>query len=102
MKENFSSILKAVEKPGRYCGGEYGQVLKDKDKVRARFAFCFPDTYEIGMSNLGIRILYGCLNREEDIWCERVYAPWTDMQAQMKQNGISLWAHESGDPLTDF
>ncbi len=102
MKENFSSVLKAVEKPGRYCGGEYGQIVKDKERVRARFAFCFPDTYEIGMSNLGIRILYECLNREEDIWCERVYAPWTDMQAQMKKHGIPLWAHESGDPLTDF
>ena len=67
MNKNISSILKAVSKPGRYAGGEYGQVIKDKEKVKARFAFCFPDTYEIGMSNLGVRILYGVLNREEDM-----------------------------------
>ena len=102
VSEKISSVLKSVEKPGRYAGGEYGAVLKDKEKVKARFAFCFPDTYEIGMSNLGVRILYGVLNSDPDIWCERAYAPWVDMQAKMRELSIPLWAHESGDPLTDF
>ena len=102
MNENISSILKAVSKPGRYSGGEYGQIIKDKEKVKARFAFCFPDTYEIGMSNLGVRILYGVLNQEDDVWCERVYTPWVDMQEEMKKHGIPLTACESGDPLTAF
>ena len=102
MNTKNSSVLKSVEKPGRYCGGEYGQIIKDKKDIKARWAFCFPDTYEIGMSNLGVRILYGVLNREDDIWCERVYAPWTDMQQKMRENGIPLTAHESGDKLTEF
>ena len=102
MNEVLESILRSVEKPGRYAGGEYGAVIKDKNAVKARFAFCFPDTYEIGMSNLGMRILYGSLNREEDIWCERVFAPWVDMQEKMRQYGIPLYAHESGDPLSAF
>ena len=102
MNEKISSILKSVSKPGRYSGGEYGSVIKDKEKVKARFAFAFPDTYEIGMSNLGMRILYGSLNREEDIWCERVFAPWVDMQEKMREHDIPLWAHESGDPVADF
>lgn len=106
MKENYrerlDNILRIVQKPGRYCGGEYGQVLKNKEEVKCRFAFCFPDTYEIGMSNLGIRILYGVLNREEDIWCERAYAPWTDMEEMMIKYDIPLTAHESGDPLSEF
>ncbi len=102
MNEKLNSILKQVSKPGRYSGGEYGQIIKDKTKVKARFAFAFPDTYEIGMSNLGVRILYECLNREEDIWCERVYDPWVDMQEKMKENDILLWAHESKDNVQDF
>lgn len=73
-------ILKKVEKPARYTGGEWGQTIKDKKDIDIRFAFCFPDTYEIGMSNLGIRILYDVLNARADTWCERVYAPWTDME----------------------
>ena len=100
--ENYSSILKSVEKPGRYSGGEYNQIIKDKNKVKARWAFCFPDSYEIGMSNLGVRILYGVLNQEEDIWCERVYTPWVDMQEKMREHGLPLTAHESKDPLTEF
>ncbi len=95
-------ILTSVQKPGRYAGGEYGQVIKDKASVRARFAFCFPDTYEIGMSNLGVRILYHCLNLHERIWCERVYDPWVDMQEKMKEYNLPLTAVESGDPLSDF
>ena len=102
MNKNISNILKAVSKPGRYSGGEYGQVIKDKSKVKARFAFCFPDTYEIGMSNLGVRILYGVLNREEDIWCERVYDPWLDMQEKMREHHLPLCACESGDPISEF
>ena len=102
MKENISSILKSVSKPGRYSGGEYGQIIKDKESVKARFAFCFPDTYEIGMSNLGMRILYGVLNEEDDVWCERVYNPWIDMQDKMREHNIPLTACESGDPLTSF
>ena len=97
-----SSILKSVSKPGRYTGGEFGQIIKDKARVKARWAFCFPDSYEIGLSNLGIQILYGVLNREEDVWCERAYTPWTDMQERMKEYGLPLTAHESGDPLSDF
>jgi radical SAM family uncharacterized protein len=99
---NLENILTKVMKPGRYIGGEYGQTLKDKAKVKTRFAFCFPDSYEIGMSNLGIRILYGVLNNIEDVWCERVYAPWEDMEAEMRKNDIPLWAVESGDKLLDF
>ncbi len=107
MKQKFqnrpnSTILKSVSKPGRYSGGEYGQILKNKADVKARFAFCFPDTYEIGMSNLGIRILYGALNRHPDIWCERVYDPWVDMQEQMRAQNLPLTALESGDPLGEF
>ncbi len=102
MNEKLNSILKQVSKPGRYSGGEYGQIIKDKSKIKARFAFAFPDTYEIGMSNLGVRILYECLNREEDIWCERVYDPWVDMQEKMKENNLLLWAHESKDNVKDF
>lgn len=97
-----STILKSVTKPGRYAGGEYGQIIKDKARVKARFAFCFPDTYEIGMSNLGVRLLYGALNQHPDIWCERVYDPWVDMQEQMKLHDLPLVALESGDPLDAF
>ena len=101
MKE-LDSILRKVLKPGRYTGGEYGQIIKDKDKVDARFAFLFPDTYEIGMSNLGVRLLYNALNRMENVWCERVYAPWTDMEEQMRMSSIPLYALESMDPVRDF
>ncbi|MBQ9132391.1 MAG: TIGR03960 family B12-binding radical SAM protein [Clostridia bacterium] len=102
IKRPNSTILKSVSKPGRYAGGEYGQILKDKSAVKARFAFCFPDTYEIGMSNLGVRLLYGALNQHPDIWCERVYDPWVDMQEEMKKHGLPLCALESGDPLGQF
>ena len=100
--QKISGILKSVTKPGRYTGGEFGQILKDKRDVSVRFAFCFPDTYEIGMSNLGVRILYEALNRVPYVWCERVYAPWVDMDAKMKEYGIPLTAHESGDAVVDF
>ena len=102
MNEKLNAILKQVSKPGRYSGGEYGQIIKDKSEIKARFAFAFPDTYEIGMSNLGVRILYECLNREKDIWCERVYNPWVDMQEKMQEKQLLLWAHESKDCVKDF
>ncbi|MBQ8147081.1 MAG: TIGR03960 family B12-binding radical SAM protein [Clostridia bacterium] len=102
MQKNISNILKSVQKPGRYTGGEFGQIIKDKDKVKMRIAFCFPDTYEIGMSNLGVKILYGALNEMQDVWCERVFAPWTDMEEQMRKNSVPLFALESKDNVKDF
>ena len=101
-KTHISSVLKSVEKPGRYTGGEYHAIIKDKAAVKCRFAFCFPDVYEIGMSNLGVRILYDVLNRDPDIWCERAYAPWTDMKERMETYGLPLTALESGDPVSAF
>ena len=97
-----STVLKSVLKPGRYSGGEYGQIVKDKKDINCRFAFCFPDTYEIGMSNLGMRVLYGALNEEKDIWCERVFAPWLDMQEKMREHDLALCALESGDEVNGF
>ncbi len=102
MNEKIEAILRKVSKPGRYIGGEYGEILKDKNSVNCRWAFCFPDTYEIGMSNLGMRILYGVLNEQPDVWCERCYAPWPDMAEKMREEQMPLWALESGDPLTSF
>ncbi|MBQ7326446.1 MAG: TIGR03960 family B12-binding radical SAM protein [Clostridia bacterium] len=100
--KNISSVLKSVSKPGRYIGGEFNSVIKNKEEVGVRFAFCFPDTYEIGMSNLGVRILYDVLNKDKDVWCERVYAPWTDMKEKMEEYSIPLSAVESGDSLDKF
>lgn len=98
----IDDILPLVQKPARYTGGEIGAIYKEKKDVNLRFAFCFPDTYEIGMSHLGMKILYGLLNKQEDIWCERVFTPWIDMQEQMKKNDIKLYGLESFDPLTEF
>ena len=102
MQKDISMILRSVSKPGRYTGGEFGQVVKDKNKVELRIAFCFPDTYEIGMSNLGVRLLYGALNSMDEVWCERVYAPWPDMEEQMRKNSIPLFTLESKDSVKDF
>lgn len=102
MDNRIENILLEVQKPGRYTGGEINSVVKKVNKVNIRFAFCFPDTYEIGMSHIGMKILYGLLNKEPDIWCERVFAPWIDMEKVMKREGIKLFALESGDPITDF
>ncbi len=102
MKKEVEKILQYVQKPARYAGGELNSVIKDKDKIDLRYAFCFPDTYEIGMSHLGMKILYGLVNEREDAWCERVFAPDTDMEEQMRQNNVPLFALESGDYLTDF
>lgn len=92
-------LLLSVQKPARYTGGEWGEIKKDPKDVRVRIAFCFPDTYEIGMSNLGMRILYGVMNQMEGIWCERVFAPWGDMEEVMRDHAIPLWALESGQPI---
>ena len=102
MHKQMEAILTRVQKPARYVGGEWGSVMKDKKNVDLRFAFCFPDTYEVAMSHLGSRILYGLLNDQKGIWCERVCAPWIDMEAEMRAAGIPLYGLESGDPLTDF
>ena len=102
MQVSLERILPTVQKPGRYTGGEYNQIKKDLNTVRTRIAFCFPDTYEIGMSNLGMRILYGVMNEMDGVWCERVFAPWADMQSPMEANHIPLWALESQDSVADF
>ena len=102
MNSAFEKILPMVEKPSRYTGGEYNQILKNKAEVDTRIAFCFPDTYEIGMSNLGMRILYGSANELKGVWCERVFAPWGDMEAAMRREGLELYALESGDRLKSF
>lgn len=101
MDKRLERILPKVQKPARYTGGEYNQIIKNKDEVELRLAFCFPDTYEIGMSNLGMGILYSTMNELPYVWCERVYAPWGDMYEQMKQNGVALYALESGDPISE-
>ena len=102
MNRTLEHILPKVQKPARYTGGEYNAVVKDKKTVSTRFALCFPDTYEIGMSNLGCRILYGLMNEEKDIWCERCFAPWGDMEDEMRREGLLLYGLESGDPIADF
>ena len=102
MDKRLERILPKVQKPARYVGGEYNAIMKDKKDVEVRFAFCFPDTYEIGMSNLGMRILYGVMNNMPGVWCERVFAPWGDMEEEMRKEGIPLFALESGDPIGDF
>ena len=100
--KKFEELLLSVQKPGRYSGGEIGSVIKDKNKVDVRFAFCFPDTYEIGMSHLGMKILYSLFNEREDIWCERVFAPWLDFEEVMRRENIPLFALESREPIKDF
>lgn len=102
MDKKLEKILPLVQKPARYTGGEYNQIIKDKGSVDIRLAFCFPDTYEIGMSNLGMKILYHTMNSLDYVWCERVFAPWSDMYALMKRESIPLYALESGDPLSEF
>lgn len=102
MREDIKSFLTKVRKPGRYTGGETGSVYKNKDEMALRVAFCFPDTYEIGMSNLGLRILCGVFNSLDRVWCERVFAPWTDMEEEMRSHGVPLYAQESGDELKVF
>lgn len=95
-------VLLKIEKPARYIGNEVNSVMKNKDEVDIRFAMCFPDVYEIGMSHLGLQILYDMFNRREDVWCERVFSPWTDMDKEMRISGIPLFALESQEPVRDF
>ena len=102
MDKRLERILPKVQKPARYTGGEYNQIIKDKEKVDIRLAFCFPDTYEIGMSNLGMSILYHTMNSLDYVWCERVFAPWGDMYEEMKKAGLPLYALESGDSVGEF
>ncbi len=102
MTDILQRILPTVQKPARYTAGEYNEIKKDLDTVRVRVAFCFPDTYEIGMSNVGMRILYGVMNQMDGVWCERVFAPWADMEAAMQKNSLPLWALESQDRVKDF
>ncbi len=102
MTEKIQRILPSVQKPARYTGGEYNEIKKDLADVRVRVAYCFPDTYEIGMSNVGMRILYGVMNEMDGVWCERVFAPWGDMEKAMRENDLPLWALESQSPVADF
>ncbi len=102
LREKLDRLLLTVQKPAQYIGGELNSVIKDASKVDIRFAFCFPDTYEIGMSHIGMKILYTLLNKREDTWCERVFAPWIDFEKVMRDNEIPLYALESLDPVADF
>ena len=102
VSKEVEKFLLKVQKPGRYVGGELNEVIKNKRDVEVRFAFCFPDTYEVGMSHLGMKILYSQFNSVPYIWCERVFAPWIDMEEEMVKRHIPLYALESGDPLSDF
>lgn len=102
MDKRLERILPKVQKPARYTGGEYNQIIKDKSGIDLRVAFCFPDTYEIGMSNLGMSILYNTMNSLDFVWCERVFAPWGDMYEEMKKAALPLYALESGDPVSEF
>lgn len=100
--DRYSHLLSRVEKPGRYTGNEYGETQKNLDEIDTRMCFCFPDTYEIGMSNLGMKILMGCVNRLDGVWCEKSFAPWVDMEALMRETGTKLFSLETGDPLDKF
>ena len=102
LKDKIEKHLLEVQKPSRYIGGEVGSIIKDKSKIDVRFAFCFPDTYDIGMSHLGMKILYSLTNERENYWCERCFAPGEDFEAIMRENDIPLYALESLDPIKDF
>ncbi|MBE7052620.1 MAG: TIGR03960 family B12-binding radical SAM protein [Ruminococcaceae bacterium] len=102
LKQQIENILPLVEKPARYTGGELNSIVKNADDVDIRFAFCFADVYEVGMSHLGMKILYSLMNEREDIWCERVFAPWIDMEAEMRKADIPLYGLESMDAIKDF
>ncbi|MEG0693257.1 MAG: TIGR03960 family B12-binding radical SAM protein, partial [Oscillospiraceae bacterium] len=102
LKDKLDRVLLKVQKPARYIGGELNSVIKDKKEVDIRFAFCFPDTYEVGMSHLGMKILYSLLNERNDTWCERVFSPWLDFEEEMIKSNIPLYGLESLEPLTEF
>ena len=101
-REQLEQILLDVQKPAQYIGGELNSVMKDKSKVDCRLAFCFPDKYEVGMSHLGMKILYSLYNLRENWWCERVFAPDADMEQLMREKNIPLYGLESLDPIKDF
>lgn len=102
LKDKVEKFLLQVQKPSRYAGGELGSIVKDRKNIDVRFAFCFPDNYDVGMSHLGMKILYSITNKRENYWCERVFAPWTDFEKIMRENDIPLYALESFDPVKDF
>lgn len=102
VKKEVEKLLKKVQKPARYTGGELNSIIKNKEEIKLRYAFCFPDNYEIGMSHLGMKILYSVVNERQDAWCERVFAPWDDMETLMRENSVKLYALESGDSLDEF
>ena len=102
MAQRVDALLRNVEKPSRYMGGEFGSVMKDPKDVTIRYAFLFPDTYEIGMSHLGMKILYHTINKRPDAWCERVFSPWVDMEEAMRREGVPLFSHESRTPIREF
>ena len=102
MTDLLQRLLPTVQKPARYTGGEFNEIQKDPQQVRVNIAFCFPDTYEIGMSNVGMRILYGVMNEMDGVWCQRVFAPWGDMEEVMRNHDLPLWALESRKPVKDF
>ena len=102
MTELLQRILPTVQKPARYTGGEFNEIQKDPKDVRVNIAYCFPDTYEIGMSNVGMRILYGVMNQMDGVWCPRIFAPWGDMEEAMRKCNLPLWALESQKAVKDF
>ncbi len=102
LRKKVESVIMEVQKPARYMGGEVGSIVKNKENVDVRFAFCFPDIYDVGMSHLGMKILYSLINERENYWCERVFAPWTDFEEVMRREEIPLYGLESFDPIRDF
>ena len=102
MNDLLQRILPTVQKPARYTGAEFNEIVKDPAQTRVNIAFCFPDTYEIGMSNVGMRILYGVMNEMDGVWCQRVFAPWGDMEEAMRKYALPLWALESRRPVKEF
>ena len=102
LREEIEPYLLDVQKPSRYTGGEMGQIVKNLSDVSVRFASCFPDIYDVGMSHLGMKILYSLTNQRKNFWCERVFAPWVDMEEIMRREKIPLYALESGDAVKDF
>ena len=102
LSDRIEALLMSVQKPARYMGGEFNSVMKKPEDVDVRFAFLFPDTYEVGMSHLGMKILYHTINRREDAWCERVFSPWVDMADLMRAQGIPLFSLESRTPVAEF
>ena len=102
VRAKIEPLLLQAQKPAQYIGGEVGSICKERESVDVRFAFCFPDTYEIGMSHLGMKIIYDQMNRRDDVYCERVFSPWVDLDKVMREENIPLFALESQDPVFMF